>query len=171
MTLQLSVTPLLPQPGCHAMSPEVSFNRVTTQEMPETTERRAREISHPVSERQRIGIFATRSNSRTDHRAIKMESRNQIPVKIIVILSPGPRKPVPVLAAPNTRPFNGNAGRIFSVEEKKWMHDVVSPRPNLRPRAYTKVVAPIERAHVVHELGTSGAKLFETYIIQLASSV
>jgi len=65
--------------------------------------------------------------------------------------------------------YNANTDCIVSVEDKERMQEVVSPRPNLFPRAYTKVVPRVERAHIVQEFCTTGTELFETYIIQLSS--
>src|SRR5580692_11878475 len=60
------------------------------------------------SERQRERKFGSRSNSRASHRAIKMGSRNKCSRKVIVILGPGSRKPVPVEADEEMCFLNGN---------------------------------------------------------------
>src|SRR5947209_7222444 len=100
-----------------------------------------------------------------------MGSRNNCPRKVIVILRPGSRKPVPVPTDEEMCFFNGNPDGIQPREKKKRMHEVVTPRPNLFPRTDTKVVARVERAHIVHKLRTTGAELFKSYIIQLSSSI
>jgi hypothetical protein len=51
------------------------------------------------------------------------------------------------------------------------MHKVIAPPPDLFPRTDTKVVARVERAYIVHKFRTTGAELFEAYIIQLSSRV
>ena len=67
------------------------------------------------------------------------------------------------------RLFNGNTDRIISVKEEERVHDVIGPGPNLFPRAYAKIIARVERPHIIYELCTTGTELFETYIIQHSS--
>src|SRR4051812_15950385 len=100
-----------------------------------------------------------------------MGSRNKCPRKVIVVLRPGSLKPVPVPADEEMCFLNGNPDGIHPFEKKERMHEIVTPGPNLFPRSDAKVVARVERARVVRELGATGAELFETYVVQLSSCV